>query len=279
MTETQFTHLADIGFRRIAPTAALRPFVQWYWSIHSHGPIHTQRDEFMHPDGSSGLVFNWGDVLQLDRGYYAQSVTLDRVGTRSRRLKVAGCIEAFGILFRPAGAFSVFGVPMDELSETAVLAAHLAPSQLIQLYEQLYQAPSVLEKVALSETWLRHQLQQRSALSPVIRPSLELITQMQGQLSIEQVANTVHVSTRQLQRLYQTQVGLSPKKFARMMRVRQARTALKQMSGYSAVDVAYTHGFYDQPHFVHEFKSVVGMTPGAYSRRRRAVDHTLSSSK
>lgn len=62
------------------------------------------------------------------------------------------------------------------------------------------------------------------------------------------------------------QVGLSPKKYGRLMRVRQARMALTQNG--TLAEVAHAHGYYDQAHFIREFNSVVGMAPGAYLPRR-----------
>jgi transcriptional regulator GlxA family with amidase domain len=146
-----------------------------------------------------------------------------------------------------------------------VSAKDISALQLSQLHEQLYNAATFAQKVYLSETWLRQRLQQALTPSPLIQPSLTLIAQTDGQLSMQTVADSLAVSTRQLERLYQTEVGLPPKRFARMMRVRKARAILKQNDFQTLADVAYAHGYYDQPHFIREFKSVVGMTPGDYS--------------
>jgi len=258
------------------PSTALRPYIQWYWSVQSDGRVTTPREEFMHPDGSLGLVFNWGDKLDLSQGSYAQTVTIDQVSSQSRRLKLEGVVEAFGILFQPGGAYPLFGVPLNELVDTAVLSAHFRSNQLHHLHEQLADAPSFLQKVGLVETWLNYRLQQLCNPSPVIKPSLALIAQSQGQILIQAVAEAVHMSPRQLERLYNSQVGLSPKRFARMMRIRQTREALRQIETRSLTDIAHTYGFYDQPHFIREFKSVVGLTPGAYSLRQQQKKTTVT---
>lgn len=238
--------------------------------MRSNGRIDNIRDEFMHPDGSLGLVFNWGDVLQLQTRCYPQDVVIDRVGTRSQRLQLAGQVETFGILFRPGGAFPLFGVPMDELTETAVLADHLPQHQLTHLHEQLYALPTLAARAALVERWLLAHVAYAQEQSPLVNTSLAILAQTHGQRSIQQVAESVYVSTRQLERLFKTEVGLSPKKFARLMRIRQARVTLKQDG--TLTHVAHTHGFYDQAHFIREFSSVIGMTPGAYlSRQKNSV--------
>ena len=268
MTEKQFPHLADVGFERMAPSPALRPFVQWYWSIRSNGRISHMREEFMHADGSVGLVFNWGDALQLNGSYYPQAATINGVWLRSQRLQLAGQVEAFGILFQPGGAFPLFGMPLDELVDTAVLPAYLPPNQLSQLHEQLYVLPTMTAKAVVVEKWLMQRLIRGQETSPLVNSSLAMLTNTHGQLPIQHVADSVYVSVRQLERLFKTQVGLSPKKYGRLMRMRQAREALKQ--NHTLVDVAHAHGFYDQAHFIREFNSVIGMTPGAYLSRRES---------
>lgn len=267
MSDVRFPHLADVGFVRVAPTPALRPFVQWYWYIHSRGRVATPRAEFMHADGSLGLVFNWGDALELSHGYFPQAISLDRVTPQSKQLQLSGNIEALGVLFCPGGAFPILGIPMPELVSTEALLAHAPFRQLSQLHERLYEAPSLAEKINLIEMWLKTMGQRSRPQSPIITPSLKIINQANGQLSLPYLADAVHLGQRQLERLYQEQVGLSPKKIAQLRRVRQARAVLKQNS-HTLADVAYRCGFYDQAHFIREFKAVIGLTPGAYLARQ-----------
>jgi len=267
LADNPYPHLTDIGFERLAPVAALRPFVRWYWSIRSNGRLAKQRDEFMHPDGGTGLVFNWGDKLQMPVGNYPQAVTLDTVWSQSQRLKLAGQVDTFGIRFRPGGAYALFGVPMDELTETAVLSDHIAPNQLENFHGQLSGFETLADKVAVVEEWLLRQLVQPWSVSSLVPPALSMIARVKGQLPMQDVADAMYVSPRQMERLFKTQVGMSPKKYARIMRMGKARDLLK--ANCDQAHVAQSAGFYDQSHFIREFKFVVGMTPGAYGLRRR----------
>lgn len=267
MTEAAFPHLADVGFERVAPSPALRPFVQWYWQIKSRGRVLTPRHEFMHADGSVGLVFNWGDPLQLNCGRFPQAISLDTISEKSKQLNLQGNVAAFGVLFQPGGAFPVLGVPMPELVSIEAVLAQTSFRDLPQLYEQLAERGTLREKIALVEGWLERQLGRARPQSPIIIPSLAAINRANGQLVIPQLAEVVALGQRQLERLYQEQVGLSPKKMAQLRRVRQARAALKQ-GGHSLTDIAYQCGFYDQAHFIREFKASTGLTPTAYLIRQ-----------
>ncbi len=268
--DQQFTHLADVGFKRILPSIALRPVVKWFWYVRSHARIEQPRDEFMHPDGSMGLVFNWGDVLKLSHGHYQQGIAIGAVIPQSKQLRLFGSVEAFGILFRTGAAFRIFGIPMHELDQIDDAALYPLPAYLPQLHAQLYAASTLAEKVALAETWLMGLLQAATPPSRVIDHTLTLANRANGQLSIAQLAQAVYISPRQLERLYQQYVGLSPKTMARLLRIRQARTALKHHETRTLSDIAVACGFYDQAHFIREFKAVIGLTPGAYLARHQA---------
>jgi AraC-like DNA-binding protein len=268
VTEAAFPHLSDVGFERVAPSPALRPFVQWYWQIQSRGRVVTPRHEFMHADGSVGLVFNWGDALELSGGRFPQSISLDSISVRSKQLNLRGHVAAFGILFQPGGSFPVLGIPMPELVSIEVLLAQTACRDLPQLYEQLAEMATLQERIALVEGWLERRLRDARPQSPVITPSLAYINRANGQLAMPHLAEAVSLGQRQLERLYQEQVGLSPKKMAQLRRVRQARTLLKQ-GIHPLTDIAYQCSFYDQAHFIREFKAVTGLTPGAYLVRQQ----------
>jgi transcriptional regulator GlxA family with amidase domain len=79
-------------------------------------------------------------------------------------------------------------------------------------------------------------------------------------------------SQRQLERLYQNQVGISPKQYSQLLRVETARLVLGQMNKSSTANLAAELGFYDQSHFIREFSAVIGLTPYAYMKRKLSDD-------
>jgi AraC-like DNA-binding protein len=127
-------------------------------------------------------------------------------------------------------------------------------------------AASVPARIGLLETWLVQRLALGRELSALIPATLARLRQSVGQVPIPQLAQEFAISQRQLERLYQRQGGMSPKQYTRLLRVEAARLALKRMDQRSTGALAADLGFYDQPHFIREFRGVVGMTPYAYIR-------------
>ena len=100
-----------------------------------------------------------------------------------------------------------------------------------------------------------------------------MLRQGVGSLPIPDLAQKFGVSQRQLERLYHSQVGMSPKQYSRLVRVETARLLLRQMDSQtgspSTTTLAADLGFYDQSHFIREFTQVVGITPYRYMQRRQ----------
>ncbi|MDX5378436.1 MAG: helix-turn-helix domain-containing protein, partial [Halomonas sp.] len=70
---------------------------------------------------------------------------------------------------------------------------------------------------------------------------------------------------RRLERLFQRHVGLTPKHYARLLRVAHSRELIKQGEATASLtDTAFAAGYFDQAHFIHDFKAVTDYTPGGY---------------
>jgi AraC-like DNA-binding protein len=261
--------LAYLGFQLVAPCRELRPFVSAYWHFQRETPLAVYQDEYMHPRGGFGVAFNLGDPVRLDAQLITDPVFLDGANTVSRRMGFFGHIELMGVRFYEGGAYPFLGLPLHELcNETTVLDALDRPG-LQRLHARLMEATSVASRIGLLEQWLMARLalgKERDALIPA---SLAQLREQGGDVSVAALAQDFAISQRQLERLYQGQVGLSPKQYAQLVRVERARRALRQTGEHAVARVAADLGYYDQSHFIREFSAVIGMTPSAYRQGHR----------
>lgn len=260
-------HLDYLGFQLVKPSAPLRGIVKDFWSISGQNITH-QQEQFLHPGGGMGLVFNLGDGFLIDGKKIESPTFLDGANSFSRRWTLTGHIHAIGFTFKPGGGFPFFRMPLHDLMDNPYDLSDVEVTRTLEVMEQVYEANSLTEKVQRLENWLIAQLDEDWTIAPTVNNAMTLIDQSQGQHQIEAVAVQIGISRRQLERQYKQQVGLSPKHHARLLRVNQARLMLKEMPVVSFADVAYRAGFFDQSHFIREFKSIVGMTPGAYHQRQ-----------
>ena len=131
--------LAYLGFQLIPPGPLLRPYVRSYWYFRRAAPLTKFHEEFMHPGGGFGIVFNLGNMPYLDGQPLAEPIFLDGVNTVSRRMGFIGAVDQIGISFCVGGAYPFIGLPLAELRDetTALLAALDRQSLIGTLWEAL----------------------------------------------------------------------------------------------------------------------------------------------
>ena len=266
MTIRTLPHLQYLGFQLIQPAPELREFVQDYWFVQSHDTT-LYREEFLHPTGGVGIILNYGDVFSLDNQLVTAKMCLDGANTFSRRLNFAGHVNAVGVRFKTAGAYPFFKMPIFEIIDHPYDLLDLQIPHIHNIYEQVYEATSIYKQAQLLNNWLLHLLNTNRIADATVQGAIQHLQQSHGIKSVQAIGDQIGISTRQLQRQYKTQIGISPKHYARLLRVDHVRTVIKTQANPSFADVACQTGYYDQSHLIREFKSVVGMTPGAYVER------------
>ncbi|AHY41532.1 AraC family transcriptional regulator [Stutzerimonas decontaminans] len=253
------------GFLTCPPTPALAAYVQRFWWL--EGDAATVYDEQMlHPDGACGVIFNFADPLAFDGHLHKPRALIAGPQLASSRLQLAGQVRLMGVRFRPGMGAAFFGVSLDELA-----GFHGADWQRLgfaALVDQLAELSREAQLLLVEQELMRRLQAAQERRSPV-QQLLAQITATQGRQRLADLLQAVPLGQRQLERLFRYQVGLTPKQFSRIQRVALVRNQLR--SGQPLLDTALACGYSDQAHFIHDFKTVVGMTPGQYrtSRIRR----------
>jgi len=266
MSTANDNQLPHLGFQLFAPSAKLAPYVQSYWFIKS-GQHSISTSEYLHPDGGMSIMFNYSNSLKFDDGIDVGHTLFDGAHTSTRAMHLKGKFDVIGIRFLPAGARAFLSIPLNELKSELLPSADIPLSGQEELYQKLAEASSYSEKTSLIETWLYNIIKPESNALHVINAALDIVNRHHGDVSIAEVANRLDLNQRRLERLFNDQVGLTAKEYARNKRIKQARFFLKQHPELSLAEVAYDLGFYDQAHFSKQFKKVVGLSPKVYATK------------
>lgn len=255
--------------RRFTPSAALRSHVQCYWRAQAKGQGGSEPAgrELLHPDGAAGLLFNFGGMLGRDGARLRGTCWIDGPKRRTARLTVGSELDLLGIRFLPGMALPFLGESLAELAGGELTpGAALRRLELEALHERLLETPDLAGRIALLEGYLLERLRRHAAQEvPALTASLDWLNRHQGQASIATLVDELPFGQRRLERLFQQHVGLSPKRYARLLRVARSRELIKQGgANVSLTDTALAAGYFDQSHFIHDFKAVTSFTPGGY---------------
>ncbi len=171
------------------------------------------------------------------------------------------------VFFHPWGAAAFLPVPMHALAGRSVALEDLMPpAALREVEERLAACPGDPERLAVVEAFLLTLLRDRRP-DGRLRRAARLLQEAPGRASVKDIASAVGVGERQLERKFREWVGLAPKPFARLARFQRL---LRRMETTGRIaEAALDQGYYDQAHFIKDFRAFSGTTPEAYLRTLR----------
>ena len=256
-------NLDHLGFVRVEPSQSLRAYIDSYWFIDAVCDKPRGFQEFLHPDGGMGFIFNYGDNLLFNGQVIQDKACLDGVSTKSTLLILTENIKAAGIRFKPAGASVFLDSPLHELKDQRVSTRDLNSSLFANLYDQISEHKNLNEKVFIIEQALIEALRPDRIISTRMTNAIQQLNNSQGRIALSVLSQQLNINQRKLERLFKKQLGMSGGDYAKIIRIEQARSLLKKTK-LPLAEAAYKLSFYDQAHFIKSFKSVVGITPGQY---------------
>jgi AraC-like DNA-binding protein len=170
------------------------------------------------------------------------------------------------VFFKEAAAAPFFRQPLHEIfRESVTLENFMLRSELLCLEEQLIEAPTNPERIARLEKFLIGRMTQVEP-DKLALAALALIHQSKGNIRIKDLVQQLHTSQSPLEKRFRAAVGASPKKFASIVRLKNLLQQYPKTG--SLTELGYEAGFYDQAHFIKEFKAFTGDTPDNYFKKQ-----------
>lgn len=207
------------------------------------------------PHGSATLVFTF-DGNNLYGNLFGPITRPCTVGRQANENDMLFIIE-----FQPAGLHAFTGVNQRELSDQTLPFSSINPLLNNTIMETLDSVRSIYELVIRVDRILLSFLP--ASCPGELHFSVETIIKSSGNISVKELSESVYYSERHLNRIFGRYLGMSMKTFSRLVRINKA-VRLLQNPGASLSSVCYSVGFYDLPHFIHDFKDVTGITPLDY---------------
>ncbi|MBT8340061.1 MAG: helix-turn-helix transcriptional regulator [Desulfatitalea sp.] len=178
---------------------------------------------------------------------------------------MTGSVNLFGICFRPGGGYPFFKYPAHELVNQSVDVADLCRTREGQFVEQIQNdCPTTPTRIEAANTYLINCLESNLRDDDVTLKAIEIIESCKGRISIARLAQTLGLSHRHLTRKFKERIGMTPKQLCRNIRFKQVYKLIESSSDHNWADAALTCGYYDQSHFINEFRWFTGRSPDAY---------------
>ena len=246
--------IAD-GYVEHTPPPGLREYVECFWT--RGGTPAPNATHHVIPDGCVDLVLSYESVAAQEN----PSVAL-AVGTMTRPLSI-GSTEAspvyVGVRFWPGRALPFLGVPASEITDLRVAISDLWSHRSASL--ATLQDGELGSWRAAFERLLMRRLENARPVDRTVDAAVRAILRAGGNLSIAPLAPALGVTRQHLARAFALHVGVSPKTFARVARVRRVLAKARVASTVDWAMLALDAGFYDQAHLAGEVRELTGRTP------------------
>lgn len=263
-------------FQVHVPEFPLSRFIEHFFYYEGLSPAHS-RERFL-PDGNTELIIDLTENTQyiydndsLTEIQACRQAWVSGVRTRSITIPSGAGSRMLVVAFKKGKAHPFYPLPMSEIKDQVLSADLIFGREILELREQLLAAVSIHQMFPLVEKFL---LQKAHETIPTeinmncIEYALLEIVNRPNILSFQHLRDQIGYSQKHFINLFKKQVGVAPKQYLKIMRFQKAILEIENDASIRWSKIALESGFYDQAHFINEFKSFSGFTPNEYMKRK-----------
>jgi AraC-like DNA-binding protein len=249
--EDRFRYLRRLPARDVAV------FVEHFWMIRwdLRGVAPHNAQTVSHPSVQLGLQKGKSRIYGVVKG------------RSSHVLKGLG--EIFGVKFRPGGFYPFFKSPLSRLTDRSIPLSKLFGPEAREFEDSVLNLEFGPRRADAAETFLRRHLPERDDTAVLAGQIVDEICLNRDIMTVDDVADRFRLGKRMLQRLFDQYIGVTPKWVIKIYRLHEVVEKLNSGKTVDFAALAQDLGYFDQAHFVKDFKSIVGHTPTGYLKQLR----------
>lgn len=253
-----------MNYQTKLPDPELQEFVKCYWTLNIPAGNVLEKQRIV-PDGCMEMIFHGGDLYRQyteDGGSIIQPrcFVFGQI-TKILEIEDTGKTDIFSVRFHPGGFAPLVNFPLKDMENRAVPLFDLFGQRSVSLEKKILSSGSFEEKISIIETFLLNELMSPKTIDRITKSCVDIMLQLNGLIQVEDLSGQLKIHRRQLERRFSTVVGLSPKQLSKMIRIQSTLKSLAQNEFANLASVAYDNNYYDQAHFIKDFKEFTGLSP------------------
>ena len=246
----------------------LEPLVNCYWTLEVPGDMKAPKQRMI-PDGCIEMCFILGDDIKrftTDTAFTLQprAMVVGQI-TKPYYVQPTGTVNAFAVRFYPYGFANFISKPLRQLADKDTPLTELFELKEAKALEKGIVAASDTEaRIAVIEKFLLDKLTNQSVIDTIVKSTIDVLSQTKGKEAINSILKDAPSKRRNLERKFSNQVGISPKQLGKIIRMQAALKLMLNNADQKLTQVAYESEYYDQAHFIKDFKEFTGTNPKEY---------------
>ncbi len=266
------------NFQIFTPCTALKTYIECYVHMKSECPDNWQQKLIPSNIQNIGFIFHGhmqSPIFEDGQAFIFRSYILGQLSEPSGATYFDQ-VEVLAIQFKANGMYRLFGLPMQQFTDKGLDFEPIADDEGKCLIKEILQDLTMSERVELIEQFLIKRIgKYDSPASEIIAQSCTFILVQNGDVPINLLAKKANMSERNFERHFIEEVGISPKIFTGIIRIKSALQMIESTPKLKWTDIASSLKYSDHAHFIHDFKKFSGQTPSEYFARRSNFEHSV----
>ncbi|WP_055667283.1 helix-turn-helix domain-containing protein [Desnuesiella massiliensis] len=247
----------NLIYKEFYPCDNLNDQVFCYWYLRSNQRLNQPFSLGVIPDGCFNIVFD------LNEHNIENSTFILGAINKSFIMPVDSDINLFGIRLLPGRNYSMLNLPADGFINKFTPLKNYVQDFPKYVPLNLIDIENINNYTDIIDTHILEFVNDKNCKfeNSFVTLSLDYIYQKKGQITVNEICETMDTSLKMLHRKYNKIIGISPKTFCRIVRFQNTLYSINASNMVDWLDIAIDNGYYDQSHFIKEFKEFVGQVP------------------
>ncbi len=231
------------------------PHIKHAVTIYKNSLAKTEGDRtVVHPDKAKG------------------SVLYSTLRKRPHQVELNGPFQKTGIIFKPYGISRFVEKPVSLFNHSEISAFNEWNPALDTLRDEIWNAPTFVEKTQLLDAFLKNQL--KSETNEHFRQCLEEVLQVEQSIATKAILKIYYPNRKALYRVFKQELNCSPRTFLKTLKFRKSLERYLEANSISLTQAAVAH-FYDQSDFIKNVKQITHSTPIKFTRQVSDLDNAI----
>lgn len=259
-----------VVYKEFQPPAPLDEFIKCFWVLRKDYNDDTPIERVL-PDSYIEFILSFDSSYFLKKPGDVPDAFMIGLLKEPLELRAAGTVLILCVRFFPWGPISFFDFKPKETVNTGF--DFDLPGELRSRLHQLLQAEEFDEAVREFGKFFLERYLRSSFDKKTVSAAAQILYREKGECRIEDVVKMCYTTKRTLERNFNDNLGMSPKSYALNVRFDKAKKAITHDPFIELTELAHEAGYYDQAHFIKDFKSFCGCTPSDFAEgvKRMAI--------
>ncbi|MBT1711195.1 helix-turn-helix transcriptional regulator [Fulvivirgaceae bacterium PWU5] len=264
-----------MNYQTFQPCPDLKSLVKCYWTLEVSADSDAEKQRIV-PDGCIEMAFILGDdIKRFTSGdnfiLQPRAMVLGQT-TEPFYIQPTGYVNTFAVRFYPYGFANFVSTPLKNLANKETPIEDLfGEAHSKELAQKIIPARHAQQRIEIIEEFLLSKLNEKATLDNIVKTTVETLLSTNGSSSISAILKEDLSKRRQLERKFLKQIGISPKQLGKVIRLQAALKMLLSQQTETLTSIAYESEYYDQAHFIKDFKEFTGTNPRDFLEDRQLL--------